>query len=77
MSGSKLTRALDALADHFREWAVPQKGRYVREPAIADEQGVRHVPPPVPDPAPKIAAGVAIGAALALFLLRRSRRKAI
>jgi glyoxylase-like metal-dependent hydrolase (beta-lactamase superfamily II) len=50
MFGKKLLRALSWLADEFDRAAVPQDGRYVREPAVADETGTRYVPPPVFDP---------------------------
>ncbi|MDB5300121.1 MAG: yflN 1 [Phycisphaerales bacterium] len=76
MAGPHFERELESLAAHFREIDVPRRGRYVRSPAIADENGVEYVPPPVPDPWPKVAAGVAIGAAVVFLLFRRgwSRR---
>ena len=49
---------LQHLADHFR---IPSHGRYVSEPARADETGVTYLPPAPPDPAPRIAAGIAAG----------------
>ena len=56
-------RQLQALADHF---PVPSHGRYVSEPARADQTGVTFLPPAPPDHAPEIAksalvAGVALG----------------
>ncbi len=45
MQGVELRRALHALADHFVQIAVPKDGRYVREPARADESGTVYVPP--------------------------------
>ena len=35
--------------------AVPRHGRYVREPALTDPNGVLMVPPPVADPLPELA----------------------
>ena len=45
MHGAELRRALHGLADHFVEIAVPKDGRYVREPARADESGTVYIPP--------------------------------
>ena len=53
---------LQNLADHF---PIPSHGRYVNEPARADESGVTYLPPAPPDRTPKIAAGLAAGIALA------------
>ena len=61
---------LQQLADHFR---IPSHGRYVREPARADETGVTYLPPAPPDPAPRMAAGIAAGLlifAAGLFLTK-------
>jgi glyoxylase-like metal-dependent hydrolase (beta-lactamase superfamily II) len=46
--GDGMRRQLDALAAHF-DRAVPADGRYVRRPAVADERGVRFIPPAVPN----------------------------
>ncbi len=46
MRGSEMRRALNLLASRFDEVAVPEQGRYVDEPAIADRSGTVHVPPP-------------------------------
>jgi glyoxylase-like metal-dependent hydrolase (beta-lactamase superfamily II) len=76
MRGIELRMALNWLADHFDEAAIPRDGRYVREPALADESGTFYVPPPVPDPVTKImVGGAAIAAgALAYKLLKRRDR---
>jgi hypothetical protein len=37
--------ALHALARNFDEVARPEQGRYVSEPALADERGTIYVPP--------------------------------
>ena len=75
MSGPQLIEQLDALAEDFYEIAVPDRGRYVREPVLADEQGVVTVPPPLPNPWPKVAgAGVLVlGLAAAISFIRRRR----
>ena len=73
MTGERLRAELHALADHFDEVAVPDDGRYVREPAVADETGVIYLPPPVSDPVPKVLLGAAIAVGV-LAALRLSRR---
>ena len=63
MRGQELRRQLDNLVKNFWVVAVPAKGRYVHQPAVADERGVISVPPPVSNPVPKI---MAIAGAVAL-----------
>jgi glyoxylase-like metal-dependent hydrolase (beta-lactamase superfamily II) len=48
MSGGEMREPLHMLAREFDSVAVPKQGRYVDEPARADEGGVTYVPP---DPA--------------------------
>ena len=69
MRGAAMLDALRTLARDFDRVAVPRRGRYVRQPAVADASGVIAVPPPVADPlkvllgvGAAVAAGVAIGA---------------
>ncbi len=45
MRGPEMLQALHALARDFRAIAVPRQGRYVDEPARADESGTTYVPP--------------------------------
>lgn len=45
LRGRDATEALRELADNFKGVAVPSSGRYVDQPAVADETGVRYVPP--------------------------------
>ena len=45
MRGRELQAALQSLSDNFEELAIPESGRYVPYPAIADEEGVKYVPP--------------------------------
>ncbi len=73
--GEALRNGLRMLADNFEQLGMPRDGRYVREPAVADETGTRYVPPPVPDPVPKIAAGIAIAAVGALVMTSLARRE--
>jgi glyoxylase-like metal-dependent hydrolase (beta-lactamase superfamily II) len=74
MRGEQLDRQLRDLADHFRERAVPTRGRYVRQPAIADRTGVVFVPPPVPDVVGRTIAGVAAVAVAAVAFAAVRRR---
>jgi hypothetical protein len=60
------------LAERFR---IPEKGRYVPEPAVADDDGIAYLPPPAPDPLPKVAAGVALVAALVGVGVWASKRR--
>ena len=45
MRGAEMREALHTLAREFDRVAVPEQGRYVNEPARADESGVSYVPP--------------------------------
>lgn len=74
MRGERLEHELQELAAHFRERAVPSRGRYVRQPALADRSGVTFVPPPVPDIVGRTVAGVA-AAALAAVAVAAVRRR--
>jgi len=76
MVGEELRQQLDNLVKNFWVLAVPNKGRYIHEPAITDERGVVSVPPPVSNSVPKvmaIAGAVALaGLAFAALSSRRS-----
>lgn len=73
LQGSEMLANLHELARNFARLAVPARGRYVRQPAIADESGVVTVPPAVADPLPRILLGVGL-ALLAGAALKRSAR---
>jgi glyoxylase-like metal-dependent hydrolase (beta-lactamase superfamily II) len=49
LQGGKMREALHTLAREFDRVAVPGQGRYVREPALADETGTTYVPPEDPE----------------------------
>ncbi|HZU23785.1 MAG TPA: MBL fold metallo-hydrolase, partial [Terriglobales bacterium] len=72
IAGPDTAERLERFAEEFQP---PEHGRYVRQPAVADENGVISVPPPVADPVPRIAAGVAIAgaAAAATYLIKRHK----
>jgi hypothetical protein len=63
---------LHDLARNFERLAVPSHGRYVRQPALADETGVVAVPPPVPDPLPRMALAFGLGLLLAVAFRKSS-----
>jgi glyoxylase-like metal-dependent hydrolase (beta-lactamase superfamily II) len=72
MQGERLLNDLYDLARNFEQLAVPSHGRYVRQPALADETGVVAVPPPVPDPLPQIALAFGLGLLLAVAFRKSS-----
>jgi hypothetical protein len=76
MAGEPLRRELDELVRDWDRVAVPRHGRYVREPAIADERGVVRVPPPVPDPQLLVLAGVGLAITVGALVLRGGSRPA-
>jgi glyoxylase-like metal-dependent hydrolase (beta-lactamase superfamily II) len=74
MSGPELRLNLRTLANRFEEVEVPRHGRYVRQPARANDTGVVWVPPdPLPRIAVKALAPIAAGVA-AFFIARRRTR---
>lgn len=70
MHGERLRQGLDKLVRDWDRVAVPARGRYVGNPAVADEHGVVSVPPAATDRRLLLAAGIG-AAALAGFLLYR------
>lgn len=74
MEGPEMLADLQKLARHFEWLAVPPRGRYVGQPALANEYGVVAVPPRVPDPVARIAFSVGVGL-LAGAVLRRSSKR--
>ncbi len=73
ISGADTARRLKDFAANFH---APQHGRYVNQPAIADETGIVALPPPVADPVRQMLIGGAIvaGGAAAFALSRRGRK---
>jgi glyoxylase-like metal-dependent hydrolase (beta-lactamase superfamily II) len=45
MYGKDMRKQLHNLHEHFQEEAIPAQGRYVKESAVADANGVLYVPP--------------------------------
>jgi glyoxylase-like metal-dependent hydrolase (beta-lactamase superfamily II) len=71
LRGAMMRAALHELARDFEHRAVPRVGRYVNKPALADENGVTFLPPPVDKPLLTLAAAVAAGVLLGAVLGRR------
>jgi len=65
MAGDQIADRLEKFA---RRFTPPPDGRYVREPAIADERGVVRIPPPVADPVGSAIWAVAGSAAVLAFI---------
>jgi glyoxylase-like metal-dependent hydrolase (beta-lactamase superfamily II) len=73
MRGQAMRDQLETLAREFSRVGIPPRGRYVWQPATADETGPLTVPPPVPTPEYKYiaAAGLALLAGYAVAKLMR------
>ena len=65
----------ERLKNFARNFTAPARGRYVRQPAIANETGIVALPPPVADPVRKALIGAAVlaGGAVAFGLFKRRR----
>ncbi len=65
----------EKLKSFAADFQPPTHGRYIPQPAIADETGIVSLPPPTPDPVRQMLIGGAIvaGGALAFGLLKRKR----
>ena len=72
MAGEAMRRELGQLLRDWGRQALPPQGRYINEPALFDDRGVRRVPPPVFDPQLFLAGGACMAAVIGLSLLRRS-----
>jgi glyoxylase-like metal-dependent hydrolase (beta-lactamase superfamily II) len=71
VEGPHVAEELRSLAERFDP---PREGRYVDQPARADEEGVKELPPPVPDPLPKVVAGAAMAIAMVAAGIAFARR---
>jgi glyoxylase-like metal-dependent hydrolase (beta-lactamase superfamily II) len=75
LRGPAMRQALHNLSARFDD-VVPHDGRYVREPAIADERGVVYVPPPAGMSTAAVALGLTVAAAGTVVAMRRRRHAA-
>jgi glyoxylase-like metal-dependent hydrolase (beta-lactamase superfamily II) len=73
MHGELLQQQLQALARGFARHSIPHHGRYSKHAAIADENGVVFVPPPVVS-ARTLLAGAAVVALAGFGLLALAKR---
>jgi glyoxylase-like metal-dependent hydrolase (beta-lactamase superfamily II) len=74
MSGVDMRKALDALATHFDEVALPHIGRYVDEPAVTNDFGVAYIPAkPKRFPVVTVALSAAVMALCAFVVYRYNR----
>jgi glyoxylase-like metal-dependent hydrolase (beta-lactamase superfamily II) len=73
MRGDHLPADLAKLAREFDDRVRPRRGRYVRQPAVTDEQGVIALPPPVRSGGVRwgMLSGVAATAVAGTWLVRR------
>jgi len=77
LRGDDVPRRLAGLARDFDARVRPRRGRYVREPAITNEEGVVYVPPPARSGVPwGTVSGVAAAAVAGTWLVRRFGRRA-
>jgi len=72
MSGDYVADALQAFAADF---TPPSHGRYVRQPARADDRGVIAIPPPVADPVGSTLRAVAASTAIAALMITIARAR--
>lgn len=73
MYGKELTDGLEYLVNHFDEIALPNQGRYLKEPAKANKRGVQYLPPKPFDPI--LAASVTGLLALGIYALVKRIKK--
>ncbi|MDQ3585530.1 MAG: MBL fold metallo-hydrolase [Acidobacteriota bacterium] len=74
--GLPITDQAAAQLERFaRNFTPPADGRYVRQPARADETGVIALPPPVSDPVPKLIAGATLAVAAGLLVAQLKKRQ--
>lgn len=75
MQGARLERGLQALARDFDRLAVPDRGRYVAQPAVMNDTGVVWTPPPTRGRMAVALGGVSLALAGAIFFLLRRRHE--
>jgi glyoxylase-like metal-dependent hydrolase (beta-lactamase superfamily II) len=77
MRGDDMPRRLAELARDFESKVRPRRGRYVREAAVTNEDGVVYVPPPARGGVPwATVSGVAAAAVAGTWLIRRFGKRA-
>jgi glyoxylase-like metal-dependent hydrolase (beta-lactamase superfamily II) len=74
MTGPAMRRDLLALGALFDQTELPSAGRYAKQPAVTDENGIVLLPP---DPLPRVLAGAAIAAAVAWGISAQTRQRPV
>jgi glyoxylase-like metal-dependent hydrolase (beta-lactamase superfamily II) len=77
MAGEELRKELHHLAENFRKLAIPGSGRYVKEPALVNREGVQYAPPPHTRNLVLATAGITAAAVLGYLLVKNRKRLAI
>jgi glyoxylase-like metal-dependent hydrolase (beta-lactamase superfamily II) len=75
MRGAELRDSLLNLSQHFEEVAVPQRGRYLDDPAIADANGFIYIPESEKENRLAWKAGAVSALAVLAFLLLNQKKK--
>jgi len=74
VSGAELRDGLAELVENWETVALPRRGRYLRQPAVMDADGIVSVPPRVMDPVTTIFAAAAFVAVAGLAVSAMRRR---
>ncbi len=74
MYGDEARKALHKLSREFWKLGMPNKGRYVREPALFNEDGVTYIPPMRNKVKIAAIAGVTVLALVALAVYKRKQK---
>jgi glyoxylase-like metal-dependent hydrolase (beta-lactamase superfamily II) len=77
LAGAQLDQALGQLTGDFEHRALPKQGRYLSEPAVADERGVVSVPSAPLDVQGARIGGIATALLAAAVLIAIRRRSAV
>lgn len=79
MYGKEMRAALQKLHEHFQEQAVPSRGRYSHDAAVADVNGVLYVPPATYNRKKKLITGASVVTAglvlLALLITTKNKKR--
>ncbi len=77
MRGEEMRKSLHNLADNFKEDAKPAHGRYVNEPAVADENGVSYIPTHTSNTLAYAIAGITAVAVISFFIFRKKEKPTV
>lgn len=75
LSGRWVAAALQDLAEHFTDRALPKHGRYIGSPARTNLAGIRALPPSVFDPFWPLVTGIIAGSVAGGVVFSRVRRR--